>query len=343
MKIFSKEKLKNGRLHVYFCGLKIWSYKKADPKGVNFRTTKYGKVYFPYYNPVVIPSGKEPEIYNKDGQKMRTFFLRDFHLAADPTHQSKYFMWDKFNIGLDVHFYSHNAMLETMGNPKYKFGILIESEAIVPNHYKIFEKNPGLAEQFKYIFTYSSDILEKIPNARFVPFASGIWGDLCEADLYKHKTKICSFISSAKRMCPLHEFRYNLAHKCKNGHLCDTFGTFDGGPRVEHLSDTYRDYMFCICLENDITKLYFSERFTTALANQCIPIYLGATEIDKFFNPDGIIKLNPDDDITEILKQCTPEEYKRRLPAILDNYERAKKYTNVWDFIYETYLKELEI
>ena len=343
MKIFRKEILQNGRRHIYFCGIKIASYKKNSDTSCLFQNTGYGRVYFPYYNSAVMPSNKEPDIYNKEGQKIRTFFLRDVHWADSPTQNSKYFIWDKFNIGLDVHFYSHNAMLETMGNPKHKFGILVESEAIVPEDYKIFEKHPDLYKQFDYIFTYSSKILNTIPNARFVPFASGVWGDICEPDLYKHKTKICSFISTNKRMCPLHEFRFNLAHKCKNEKLCDTFGTFDGGPRVEQLSDTYRDYMFCICLENDITDLYFSERLTTALANQCIPIYMGARKIDDFFNPDGIIKITPESDIKEILRTCTPEEYKRRLPAVLDNYERAKKYGKIWDFIYETYLKEMGI
>ena len=344
MKILKKEVLSNGRCHIYFCGIKIASYKRRRVINQDgYQNTNYGKIFYPYYNQDVIPSSKEPDIYDKLGNKMRTFFLRDLHMAADPTCQSKYFIWDKFNVGLDIHFYSHNAMLETMGNPKHKFGFLIESESIVPDDYNIFDKYPNLYTQFDYIFTYSSKILETIPNARFVPFAAGIWGKLCEPDLYKHKTKLCSFISSNKKMCPLHEFRFNLAHKCKQENLCDTFGTFDGGPRVEHLSDTYRDYMFCICLENDIKKFYFSERFTTALANQCIPIYLGATEIDKFFNSDGIIKITTESDIKQILQMCTPEEYARRLPAMLDNYERVKKYVNVWDFMYETYLKTMDI
>lgn len=343
MKILEKEISSNGRRHIFFCGFKVASYKGSPIECCNYQQTAYGKVYNPYYHPLVMPNGREPDIYNRDGTKMRTFFLRDSHMSADPTCQSKYFAWDKFNMGLDVHFYSHNAMLETMGNPKHKFGMLLESEAIVPEDYKIFDKHPDLYKQFEYIFTYSSKILDTIPNARFVPFAAGIWDDLGDPDLYKHKNKICSFISSHKHMCALHDFRFNLAHKCKKENLCDTFGTFDGGPRVKYLSDTYKDYMFCICLENDITDLYFSERFTTALANQCIPIYLGAKKIDEFFNPDGIIKITTESDIKQVLKLCTPEEYKRRLPAILDNYERVKKYTNIWDSMWEKYLSKLDL
>ncbi len=343
MKFLKKEIGTNGRVHVYLCGIKIASYKNNTSEKHRYVKTLYGKLFFPYYNFAILPSNKEPDIYNKDGKKMRTFFLRDRHFDYCSAEASKYFIWDKFNIGLDMHFYTNDAMLETMGKPKHKFGMFVESESIVPEDYKIFEKYPDLYKQFDYIFTYSSKILDTIPNARFVPFAAGIWDEPCEPEMYKHKSKICSFISSDKRMCSLHEFRYNLAIKCKKEHLCDTFGNFDGGPRVEKLSDTYRDYMFCICLENDVNKYYFSERFTTALANQCIPIYLGATEIDQFFNPDGIIKITTESDIEQVLKMCTPEEYKRRLPAVLDNYERVcKKYVNIWDFMYEEYLSEID-
>ena len=36
------------------------------------------------------------------------------------------------------------AMLETMGNPEKKYGFLLESKTIVPEDYKIFDKNKGL-------------------------------------------------------------------------------------------------------------------------------------------------------------------------------------------------------
>ena len=341
MKIFKKEKLPNGRRHIYFCGIKIASYKnrRTNIQSCNYQETQYGHVYFPYYNPTVMPSNKEPDIYNKDGQKMRTFFLRDIHLAAEPPQQSNFFIWDKFNIGLDVHFYSHNAMLETMGNPKHKFGFFIETEAIVPEDYKIFDKHPDLYKQFDLIFTNSKKILDSVPNARFAPMNCSLFnGNFCDECCYKNKTKIASILSSDKKLCPLHEFRFNLAHKCKTEYLCDTYGTFDGGSLV-NIDETLRDYRFSICIENIQSPYLFTERLICAFANQCIPIYLGASEIDKFFNPDGIIKITPESDIKEVLKMCTPEEYKRRLPAVLDNYERCKQFINPWDYIYEEYLK----
>ena len=121
--------------------------------------------------------------------------------------------------------------------------------------------------------------------------------------------------------------------------MADTYGTFDGGELVP-IQDTLKDYMYSFCIENEITPYFFTERIIAAFANQTIPIYLGATEIDKFFNPDGIIKITTKSDIEKVLKQCTKEEYERRLPAILDNYKRCLEYQNPWDYLYKKYLNK---
>ena len=59
---------------------------------------------------------------------------------------------------------------------------------------------------------------------------------------------------------------------------------------------------------------------------------------DKFFNIDGIIKFDTKSDIEKVLAQCTVEEYERRLPAVIENYERAKNYLNSFDYMYENFL-----
>jgi hypothetical protein len=73
-----------------------------------------------------------------------------------------------------------------------------------------------------------------------------------------------------------------------------------------------------------------------------VPIYLGASKIDHFFNPDGIIFLKTTDldSIDKILKKCTEREYERRLPAVLDNFQRVQPYLNANDWLFKTYLRE---
>lgn len=191
----------------------------------------YGRIYYPDYH-LGVPFGEAKEtLYNEFGEKLEVYFLRDLHgMHCGFGTRSRHFMWERYNFGLMTHFYSHNAMLETMGKPTRRYGMLVESEAIVPQDYHIFDTHEGLERDFDLIFTYSARILDKVPNARFVPFCATIWNaERIAPDLHTKKSKNVSILSSDKLMCELHKFRFDLAHRCKKEGLCDTFGTFDRG------------------------------------------------------------------------------------------------------------------
>ena len=47
-----------------------------------------------------------------------------------------------------------------------------------------------------------------------------------------------------------------------------------------------------LIIENDITPYFFTEKITNCFISQTIPVYLGATQIHKFFNTDGIITIS---------------------------------------------------
>lgn len=317
-----------------------------NPDRMSIKTKPYGKVYLPIYNTNLEFNVREPELYNEDGEKMKLFFLRDFHSAHEPYFfKSKYFLMDRYNFGLKTHFYTHNCMLEQQGKPDKKYGILYESVSIVPEDYKIFERNPSLYKDFDKIFTYSAKILDSVPNASFVPFQATPWygrgpGEIIDEKLCYQKTKNISFLSSNKVMCDMHKIRIGLAQKCKNERLADTFGTFDGGAPAS-LADVLKDYRYTILLENDIDDYYFTERLTNCFLSMTIPIYYGATKIGKFFNTDGIISIdkNDFDKLDQVLKNCNESDYNNRVAAVIDNYNRVQKYRKVFDTMYLEYLK----
>ena len=309
----------------------------------------YGKIYYPYYSKSAEQEAEEYKIFNKDGQPMRTFFLRDDNMSNCPTwYQSKYFIFDRFNYGLKTHFYSHLAMLEQMGTPDRKFGMYIEPESLVPEDYRIFDNNKGLEKDFDLIFTHTERFLEKFDNARFYSVCAKVWhvmedenGNLPQ-NFEELKTKNISIVSSDKTLCDLHKFRLELARKCKRENLADTFGTFDGG-QFTPIAESLTNYRYSIAIENEIEGYWFTEKILNCFANMVIPIYLGATHIDKFFNPDGIIKITEKDfdNIDKILKNCTEEEYFARMEAVKDNYYRSLKFRNSNDWLYENYLSDI--
>ena len=314
--------------------------KRTYGHSVSAIHAKYGKIYYPNYNLDFEFTLGDQNLYNEFGEKLEIFFLRDNVFAHIPGARSRHFMWDRYNFGLKTHFYTDNRITETMGNPDRRYAMLIESEAISRSAYKLFFRHKGLNKDYDLIFTHSAKILDNFDNARFVPLCATIWNrDEVADDMYQHKTKNVSILSSDKLMCPLHKYRYDLAYQCKNENLADTFGTFDGGPLVS-LSSTLKDYRYSICIENEVQPYFFTERILTALAFQTVPIYLGASKIDKFFNTDGIIQITTTDDIKKVLKQCSKEDYESRLSAIKDNYHRALEYGDPVEYLYDKYVKQ---
>lgn len=304
----------------------------------------------PLYNYNVPIIGEYPTVYNAEGRPYDFFFIRDIHTAHNPYEcTGKYFIWDRFDYGLETHFYGHNAMLKTVGTPTYKYGKLTEARSIVPKDYEIFKKHPGLQREFKKILTFDDEILQSVENSVFFPACAHVWyrnrpeseSLVWDKESYLTKTKNVSIISSDKCFCELHLLRKTVAEYCKQNGLADTYGTFDGGT-LALVDKTLSDYRYSFAIENDITEYFFTEKITNCFAAQVIPIYLGARKISDFFNPDGIIFVTADDlkpgNIEKILAQCTIENYEARKDAILDNFERVKKYRNMNDYLYENCL-----
>ena len=285
--------------------------------------------------------GTMPKIYNAEGHPLETYFIKNRHSRHAPFgHEGKYFFWDRYNYGLDTHFYGPEAMTGTLGKPAVKYGMLTESRTIVPKDYEVFHRNRGLEKDFRYIFTYDDRILNEIENARFYPVAAGIWNSEMREGRYREKDRDLSILSSDKVMCELHRFRLELARLCKRDGLADTFGRFDGGGYVEKVDETLNRYRFSMIIENDVSDYYFSERLTSCFAAQTVPVYLGARRIGDFFNTDGMILLGSADleEAESLIAECTRERYEAMLPAVLDNYERVKEYVNMQDYLYEHYL-----
>ena len=324
--------------------MNIKGYLKSQRRYLEGKRKVYSTLYNYYEG---ISSEYIPKVYNEEGRQYDFFFLRDIHSAHAPYEGTgKYFIYDRYNYGLKTHFYSHSAMLETMGKPVRKYGMLPESRAIVPKDYELFKKHKGLEKEFDAIFTYDDAILNEVENALFLPFGAQVWygkenPNIIVDDQYKRKTNNISITSSDKIWCELHKVRLELARKCKRNNLAETFGTFDRGEWTSY-DVTLRKFRYSIVIENYISDYFFTERITSCFAAQTIPIYLGARKIDEFFNPEGIIIMSMDkiEHIEEVLKECTEEYYMTHLDAIMDNYYRSLEFLNMQDYLYEHYLSK---
>ncbi|MCR4596307.1 MAG: hypothetical protein K5673_05955 [Lachnospiraceae bacterium] len=289
-----------------------------------------------------------PEIYNARGERMRVFYLKNSLNAHTPYSMvagriSDRILWDRFNQGLPIHFYSHRDMFDISPVGARRFGVLRESESIVPADYDRVLNSPDTAARFERIFTHSERILDKYANASFVP-AYGVWygtarygGEMSDT-AYERKVKDISVISSDKTVNEYHRLRLDLARRAAACPGVDGYGRAFGR-YIEHKADALTDYRYSIVVENGVFNNYFTEKILDCFASMTVPVYIGAPNIGDFFNTDGIITLsvNDTDKLESVLSGCTAEDYAARLDAIRDNYNRVQGYLDFESYILDNY------
>lgn len=319
----------------------------------SFRLANGDLIPPPIYGKHELPSSVEPAIFNREGERIRSVFLRDRNLCHEPAYTGRgHIYFDRYNWGLKNHFYTHRCMLDKVGHPEKRYGMLIETRGVAPAAYDLLEANVTLREEFDAIFTYNAAILEHCSNAKFVPFCSWVRLDfrdfesrgqgLMSDELWQSKSKDVSILSSDKKMCDLHRLRIDTAKRLAREGLADPYGTFLAPTKYVRAYDTLADYRYSVVFENEISPYCFTEKLTNCFACQTIPIYIGATHIQEFFNAGGIIRVSPDEvsRLPEIIRaKATPEFYEERLEAIKDNYRRVRaEYLDAYEYMYQKHL-----
>lgn len=292
-----------------------------------------------------------PPVYNQFGEEYKVFYLSDTININTPYSLSREvnprrILWDRYNVSLDTHFYVDNCMFEKTYPCNKKYGILRESEQIIPGIYNKALESPELMKDFDKIFTSSDRMLDKYSNAVFAP-AGNLWygtkenGGVLSDNAYLNKDKNISIVASNKTMCELHVLRAELARYYKDSKLVDAYGNAVGR-FIEKKSDSLERYRYSIVLENDDSSYYFTEKILDCFASMTVPIYVGAKKIGEFFDEDGIIQVSKEQlsdfaNMDKIISSCNEEDYNARLSAIKENYNRCKEYICYEDYLCDHY------
>ncbi|MBW9203958.1 hypothetical protein EVD33_13685 [Bacteroidales bacterium SW292] len=161
------------------------------------------------------------------------------------------------------------------------------------------------------------------------------------------KTKNISIVTSNKKMMPGHNRRMSIMEKLKRdfpGQI-DFFGA--GHNPVDYKADALLPYKFHICMENSCIPYYWTEKFSDPVLAYSVPIYLGCTNIDTYFDKRGYITFSSSNyvglkqTISDIL--AAPQKcYEKYLPYLKVNRERIMNEENLIPFIVETYISQLQ-
>lgn len=207
-------------------------------------------------------------------------------------------------------------------NPDADLKILMQSEP--PNLYiKFCNMVKEHAHNFDIILTYDDRLLE-LPNAvEFCPVGSWISDGL----ILDKKDQI-SFMMSSKVNGYAYIMRFMIMKRYQN---LKRIGPFDflfwrSPPRYPTKDDYFKNAKFNIACENQIMTNMFTEKLLDCFKTYTVPIYYGCTNIEKYFNPRGILKFNTIEEFERIINNLHPDMYAEMLPYLHENYELAKPY-----------------
>jgi len=119
------------------------------------------------------------------------------------------------------------------------------------------------------------------------------------------KTRLCSVICSNKTISAQHRQRLNFVQALKQalGDRIDVYGR--GFVDMTDKDQALGPYRYHIALENCDFDDYWTEKLADPLLRGCYPIYWGSKNIEKYFSPDTMarIDINNHQEAIEIIRQ----------------------------------------
>jgi hypothetical protein len=184
---------------------------------------------------------------------------------------------------------------------------------------------------FSIILTWSDRVLNNCENAIYLPFgttwlkphqyeknypkyfqASHVRGDLFKT--YGHSLRF-EYHNRSQNELKIPFKSWEVAGDKKNIETC-----------AEAKCELFGDSQFGVVIENASYRGYFTEKIIEMFLFKTIPVYWGCSDIEDFFNIDGIITFNNVDDAIFKLNNLDENYYNDRLEAIEENHNIAKQY-----------------
>ena len=261
--------------------------------------------------------------------------IRDKNFDGEPSscHKgiNKYVEWEFGNNPVSKSCFITDQCLGDIYKAKgvkRKIAWILEPRAIFPQVYEWIEENNKL---FDFVLTFDSYLVNKGENYLYYPHGR------CWINNYKEEEKInkTSIIASSKNFTEGHQLRHKIISRFKD---IDVFG-YAYKP-VEFKEESLSKYMFSITIENCRQEGYWTEKIVDCFATKTIPIFWGDNSVNDFFDPNGIIYFNTEDELESILqdlKQNGESIYQSKKGAIENNFKKVEDYRIPEDWIYQNY------
>ena len=261
--------------------------------------------------------------------------IRDKNFGGEPSscHKgvNKHVKWNFTNTPVSDTCFLTDMCLQDIhkaSGVKRKVAWLLEPNAIHPHMYEWIQTNNKL---FDYVLTFDEDLISKGQNYLYYPHGR-CWINNYE-DL-KKENKV-SIIASSKNFTEGHQLRHKVIDKFKD---IEVFGY--GYNPVENKEDSLSKYMYSITIENCRQPGYWTEKIVDCFATKTIPIFWGDDAVSDFFDPEGIIYFNSQEELGEILEDLKVNGdaiFESKKAAVEKNFKLVETYRIPEDWMYNNY------
>lgn len=248
----------------------------------------------------------------------------------------KNFTWDRSDDYQDITFFTDRNLSDfytITEKSKINIAAIFEPQAINSNPYHYITDHN---KDYDVVLTYNRDLLNLKQNFTFCPHA-GCWIKKKDQKIYK-KDKYLSVIFSDKKNTVGQQLRHDVINEFKEQ---INFIAGRGYNEIESKLDALKDFRYQIVIENSSHDYYFTEKLIDCFITGTIPIYWGCPSIGKFFDLDGFYNFYDIDELKGILNQISADDYNSKKELIKANFEEAKKYCVIEDWIFDHIISEM--
>jgi len=183
---------------------------------------------------------------------------------------------------------------------------------------------------FSFILTWNDKVLNSCDNATFLPFGLS-WFTQDQYILDKKKVFEVAHLRGNLLKTYGHSLRYELLDRKKEIFtpikFFETYGDRNDIVNARKgKEEVFGNPMFGVAIENTQHNGYFTEKIIDCFLQKTIPIYWGCSNINEFFNIEGIITFTSIDDAIVKINNLNEDYYNTRLEVINENYELAIQY-----------------
>lgn len=240
----------------------------------------------------------------------------------------KTFQWNRSGASHEISIFTDNKLEEVLiSKSKINIALLLEPPSVKGEQY---QPELSIYSKFYLVLSFCRNFCSALKNGSFYALG-GTWIEPHDWKLWDKNYNV-SLIASSKNQTIGHKFRHLIRDQFsdKIDLVCGR-----GINPIPYKLQALAPFRYSIIVENGKYDAYFSEKIIDCFLTGTIPIYWGCPSIDEFFISEGLIKFDSIEDLSNILKNISEKDYKKRYEAIELNFHKAIDYSITEDWLYQ--------